>query len=71
MIKSIVDYMGTWPMWLQAVIILGVFILVFGFIGAVIYKIIKAEKIKAGPVEIDEHDETEKIETTTEKDIEK
>lgn len=54
-----IDYMGTWPMWMQGIIIIGTFILVFGFIGAVIYKIVTAEKIKAGPggVEIDSEDE--------------
>ncbi len=56
-----IDYLGTLPMWLQAFIIIGGFILVFGFIGAVIYKIITAEKIKAGVtgVEIDSVDEVE------------
>lgn len=53
MISTIINYMGTWPMWMQGIIILGIFGLVVGFIIAIIYKIIKADKIKAGPVEID------------------
>lgn len=53
MIKSIVDYLGSLPMWVQLVIILGGFFLFFLFIGSIIYKILKAEKIKAGAVEID------------------
>jgi hypothetical protein len=58
--------MGTWPMWLQSVIILGVFGIVVGFVMAIIYKIIKADKIKVSSIEIDEHDEPEKVETKTE-----
>lgn len=56
-----IDYLGSLPMWMQGIIIIGTFILVFGFIGAVIYKIITAERIKAGPtgVEIDSEDEPE------------
>lgn len=69
--KSILEYMGTWPMWLQAVIILGVFGIVVGFVIAIIYKILKADKIKAGSIEIDEHDEPEKVETPVNKATEK
>lgn len=42
-------YMSLLPMWLQVVIILVVLVLVLGFIAAVIYKILTAEKIEAGP----------------------
>lgn len=53
------DYLGSIPMWMQGLIIVGSFILVFGFIAAVIYKIITAERIKAGlsGVEIETEEE--------------
>jgi len=49
---------------MQGFIIVGSFILVFGFIGAVIYKIITAERIKAGlnGVEIETEEETKQQE---------
>jgi len=53
MIKVIIDYMDSLPMPVQLTIILGGFFLFFMFIGSIIYKIIKAKKIKAGIVEID------------------
>lgn len=48
------DYLGSLPMWLQIVIILVTLILVLGLIAAVIYKIVTADRIKAGPVEIED-----------------
>lgn len=53
------NYLGSLPMWLQVVIILVVLILVLGFIGAVIYKIVTAERIKAGPGGVEIEDEPE------------
>jgi hypothetical protein len=44
-------------------IIIGVFGIIVGFVVAIIYKIIKADKIKVSSIEIDEHDD---IKTTTE-----
>lgn len=49
-----IDYLGSLPMWLQIVIILVTLILVLGLIAAVIYKIVTADRIKAGPVEIED-----------------
>lgn len=49
-----IDYLGSLPMWLQIVIILVTLILVLGLIAAVIYKIVTADRIKAGPMEIED-----------------
>ena len=49
-----IDYLGSLPMWLQIVIILVTLILVLGLIAAVIYKIVTADRNKAGPVEIED-----------------
>lgn len=57
MISEIFDYMSTWPMWLQAIIILGVFWVIVGFVIAIIYKVVKAEKIHVGPVDIEDKEE--------------
>lgn len=67
MVSEILGYMGTWPMWLQIFVILGFFFVIICLIGAIIYKIVKAEKIKAGPIEIDdEENKKEKVEAPKE-----
>jgi hypothetical protein len=53
MIQSIIGYLDTMPMIVQLIIILGSFLLVFGFVGVIIYKILKAKVIKIGSAEID------------------
>lgn len=55
-------YMSSLPMWLQVVIILVVLVLVLGFIAAVIYKIVTADRIKAGPGGVEIEDDIEKAE---------
>lgn len=53
MIQSIIDYMSTWPMFVQLIIILGMFFLFVGVMVVFIYKLFKAKEIHAGPIEID------------------
>lgn len=53
MITSITTYLSTLPMWLQIVSFIAMLLIPFGFAIALIYKVFKADKIKAGPVEID------------------
>lgn len=58
MIESIVTYMGTWPQWLQIIIILGIFLIFVGIMGVIIYKIFKSKELRAGSIVIDMESDT-------------
>ncbi len=57
MIESIINYLETFPMWIQLIAFVMVLFIPFGIGVMVIYKLFKAERIKAGIVEIEMEDE--------------
>jgi Na+-transporting NADH:ubiquinone oxidoreductase subunit NqrF len=59
MINSILDYMGTWPMIAQMIIVFGIFFIFIAVMVVMIYKLFKAKEIHAGPIEIESENDNE------------